>query len=149
MAQSPVPRPAGSLVIGGKNVLAQAGGRPTVLAFVSTQCPHCAAVARVMESASQEFPAVLFEAVAFDEGADTKAWSHRLGLSFPVYATGRQDAMKFLGLTDARLATPQMVYLDQAGVIRAQSEQLGTPKLQSPEYMRAIINALLKGSHDR
>jgi thiol-disulfide isomerase/thioredoxin len=149
MAQSPVPRPAGALFIGGKDVLAQAAGRPVVLAFVSTQCPHCAAVARVMQSASKEFPGVFFEAVAFDEGADASAWSQRLGLSFPVFAADRQVAMKFLGLTESRLGTPQMVYMDQAGVIRAQSERLGTPLLQSPDYMRSIVGALLKGAHGR
>jgi thiol-disulfide isomerase/thioredoxin len=149
MAQSPVPRPAGALWIGGKDVLALAAGRPSVVAFVSTQCAHCAAVARVMQAASKEFPTVFFEAVAFDEGADAVAWSQRLGLNFPVFATGRQAAMRFLGLTEGRLGTPQMVYIDRAGVIRAQSEQLGTPMLQSPDFMRSIVAALLKGSHDR
>jgi hypothetical protein len=57
--------------------------------------------------------------------------------------------MKFLGLTDARLGTPQMVYVDQAGMIRAQSERLGTPMLQASDYMRSLVGALLKGSHGR
>jgi thiol-disulfide isomerase/thioredoxin len=149
MAQSPVPRPAGALVIGGKDVLAQAAGRPTVLAFVSTQCVHCAAAARTMQAVSKEFPSAFFEAVAFDEGADASAWSQKLGLSFPVFATDRQVALKFLGLTDSRLGTPQMVYMDRAGMIRAQSEQLGTPMFHSPDYMRSILEALLKGSHGR
>jgi hypothetical protein len=92
---------------------------------------------------------VLFEAVAFDDGADASAWSRKLGLSFPVLATDRQVALKFLGLTDTRLGTPQMVYIDRAGMIRAQSEKLGSPMLQSPEYMRSIVEALLKGPHDR
>ncbi len=144
MAQSPVPRPAGPLLIGGKDVLTQAMGRPMVLAFVSTQCPHCAAVAGVMQAASKEFGPCP-EAVAFDDGAESRtAWSRKLGLSFPVFATDRQVALKFLGLTDSRLGTPQMVYIDRAGVIRAQSERLGSPMLQSPDYMRAIIVALLK-----
>jgi thiol-disulfide isomerase/thioredoxin len=149
MAQSPVPRPSGPLFIGGKDVLAQAAGRPMVLAFVSTQCPHCAAMAGVMQAASKEFSTVSFEAVAFDDGADASAWSRKLGLSFPVFATDRQAALKFLGITDSRLGTPQMVYIDRAGVIRAQSERLGSPILQSPDYMRSIVEALLKGSHDR
>jgi thiol-disulfide isomerase/thioredoxin len=149
LAQSPVPRPAGALSIGGKDFLAQAAGRPVVLAFVSTQCSHCAAVARVMEEASKEYRSVLFEAVAFDDNADPTAWARKLGLNFPVYATDRQSAMKFLGLTDSRLGTPQMVYIDSSRVVRAQSERLGTPMLQSPDYMRSIVAALLKGSHDR
>jgi hypothetical protein len=149
MAQGPVPRPAGALLIGGKDVLAQASGRPTVLAFVSTQCVHCAAAAHVMQAESKEFPTVFFEAVAFDEGADVSTWSQKLGLSFPVFATDRQAALKFLGLTEGRLGTPQMVYMDQAGVIRAQSEKLGTPMFHSPDYMRSILAALLKGPHGR
>ncbi len=74
-----------------------------------------------MQAASKEFSTVSFEAVAFDDGADANAWSRKLGLSFPVLATERQVALKFLGLTDSRLGTPQMVYIDRAGVIRAQS----------------------------
>jgi thiol-disulfide isomerase/thioredoxin len=149
MAQSPVPRPASALLIDGQNILAKAAGRPIVLALVSTQCSHCAAVATVMEAEAKEFPTVVFEAVAFDEGANTPAWSQKLRLSFPVFAADRQTAMKFLGLNDARLGTPQMVYIDRAGVIRAQSERQGTPMLQSTDFMRAILSALLKGSHDR
>ena len=149
IAQAPVPRPAGALFIDGKDVLARAAGRPAVLAMVSTQCGHCAAVARVMQAESADFSTVFFAAVTMDEGADPTAWSQKLSLSFPVYKGNREVAMKFLGLTDARLGTPQMVYLDRAGVIRAQSERLGTPMLQASDYMRSLVGALLKGSYGR
>jgi hypothetical protein len=42
------------------------------------------------------------------------------------------------------VGTPQVVAIDRAGVIRAQSERLGTPMLQTPEYLRGLLNALFK-----
>ena len=141
-----LPRPSGALIIDGRNVLASAAGRITVLAFVSTQCGRCAAAARVMQQASKEYPGAFFEAVAFDEGADAATWSKKFDLSFPVRAVDRAAALKFLSLdsADTRIATPQMVYIDKAGWIRAKSEPAGTPLLQTEDYMRILLNAMLK-----
>jgi thiol-disulfide isomerase/thioredoxin len=138
-----VPRPAGPLMAGGVDALAGTRGRPVVLALVSTLCSHCAAEARVMQTASAEFPQVAFVAVAFNQDADPAAWAKKLGVRFPVYATDRATALKFLGIPDGLLGTPQMVYIDGAGVIRAQSERLGTPLLQSADFMRSLVKALL------
>jgi hypothetical protein len=144
-AQGPVPRPAGALTIGGSDVLTQTQAlhRPTVLALVSSTCPHCAAVARVMQTASVEFPDVNFIAVTSDEGADTLAWSHKAGVMFNAFYAPRAEVLRFLGLPDRALGTPQMVFIDRKGVIRAQSERRGSPQLQSPDYMRELIKALV------
>jgi hypothetical protein len=143
--QALVPRPAGPLMIAGRNALAQAAGRVTVLAFVSTQCSHCAAVAKLMQARSKSYPSVFFEAIAFDENADAGLWLQKLGLGFSVWTTDRATAMRFLGLDskDSRIGTPQMVYLDKTGEVRAQSERLGSPLLQTDDYMQLLIKALL------
>jgi hypothetical protein len=42
-----------------------------------------------------------------------------------------------------RLGTPQVVAIDRQGQIRAQSEREGTPLLQTPDYLRALLSALV------
>jgi thiol-disulfide isomerase/thioredoxin len=113
-----------------------------VLAIVSTQCGHCAAAAAQMEAISKEFPRVAFAAVAFDESADVAAWSKKLGLTLPVFKSDRQTVVNFLGLEEngKPIGTPQMVYVDAHGMIRAQSERSGSPLLQTADYMRMIVN---------
>src|SRR5579863_3834487 len=112
-AMAQVPRPAGALLVGGKNVLPH---RAAVIAFVSTECAHCAAVAKLMQDVQKEFPGAYFAAVAaFSENPDIAAWSKKVGVTFPVFAADRQTALKFLGIPpDGRIATPQMVYIDKA-----------------------------------
>ena len=81
--------------------------------------------------------------VAFDEGGDTAAFTKRFGLTFPVGASTSDQAHDFLGITrGARLGTPQVVAIDRKGVIRAQSERLGSPILQTHDYLRGLLNAL-------
>jgi len=41
------------------------------------------------------------------------------------------------------LGTPQVVAIDGTGIIRAQSERLGTPMLQTADYLRSLLNAML------
>ena len=120
-------------------------GRVVLLAFISTQCIHCQKVSAIFEQLGREYAGKLQVAeVAFDEGADVAAFKKRFGLTFPV-AIGTSDAAHaFLGIPPgARLGTPQVVAIDRDGVIRAQSERMGTPMLQTAEYLRSLLNAML------
>ena len=69
---------------------------------------------------------------------ETFATLARMGIS-------TSDAVHvFLGIPPgARLGTPQVVAIDRTGIIRAQSERLGTPMLQTAEYLRGLLNAML------
>ena len=147
--QGAVPRPAPELKIvqssGEIATLSSYRGRVVLLAFISTQCIHCQKVSAIFEQLGREYAGKLQVAeVAFDEGADVAAFKKRFGLTFPV-AIGTSDAAHaFLGIPPgARLGTPQVVAIDRAGVIRAQSERLGTPMLQTAEYLRSLLNAML------
>jgi len=42
------------------------------------------------------------------------------------------------------LGTPQVVVIDSGGMIRAQSERWGTPILQTAEFLRSLLNAMLR-----
>src|SRR5205814_10442493 len=84
-------------------------------------------------------------AVAFDEGADVASFKKHFGLTFPVGTSSSDAAHAFLGIPPgARLGTPQVVAIDRTGIIRAQSERLGTPMLQTAEYLRSLLNAMLE-----
>ncbi len=149
-AQSPVPRPAPEFRIaelsGRSTLLSSLRGRITVLAFISTECVHCQRASVVFERLSHEFSAKLqVLEVAFNEGADPAAFARRFGLTFPVGTSSSAEVHRFLGIpAGERLGTPQVVVIDSKGIIRAQSERLGTPLLQTPEYLPSLIRALLK-----
>jgi len=149
-AQGPVPRPAPNLRIveasGRATILSAFRGRVVLLAFISTQCAHCQRASVVFEQISHEFAESLQVAeVAFDQGADTAAFTKRFGLSFPIGAATSDVAHDFLGIARGeRLGTPQVVVIDRSGVIRAQSERLGSPILQTHDYLRELLKATIQ-----
>jgi peroxiredoxin len=149
-AQGTVPRPAPELRIveasGKITMLSGYRGRVVLLAFISTQCSHCQTASLVFERLAQEFAGRLqVTEAAFDEGADPGAFRQRFALTFPVGAITGDSAHAFLGIAaGTRLGTPQVVAIDPAGVIRAQSERLGTPLLQTHDYLRALIKAIFE-----
>jgi peroxiredoxin len=148
MAQGPVPRPAPKLKIveasGKATILSGYRGRLVLLAFISTQCVHCQHASVVFEQLSHEFGGTLQVAeVAFDEGGDTAAFAKRFGLSFPVGLSTSDQAHDFLGFSHGeRLGTPQVVAIDKTGMIRAQSERLGSPILQTHDFLYALLKAM-------
>jgi len=144
MAQGVVPRPAPEFKIG-TAILSSWRGRVVLLAFISTKCSHCQAASVVFEQLSHEFSGTLQVAeVAFDEGADTAAFTKRFALSFPVGVSNTDTAHDFLGIARReRLGTPQVVIIDRSGVIRAQSERLGSPILQTHDYLRELVKAMI------
>lgn len=143
MAQGPVPRPAPELKIG-TATLSGWRGHVVLLAFISTECPHCQRASGVFEQLSHEFTGkVQVAEVAFNEGADTVAFTKKFGLSFPVGAGTTDAAHDFLGISRGeRMATPQIVVIDRSGLIRAQSERLGSPILQTHDYLYALLKAV-------
>ena len=150
LAQGPVPRPAPELKIvdasGKATALSSYRGSVVLLAFVSTQCGHCQRASLVFERLAQEFAGRLrvMEA-AFDEGADTKEFRQRFGLTFPVGTTTSDTTHAFLGIAaGTRVGTPQVVVIDRTGMIRAQSERLGSPLLQTSDFLRTLVNAIFK-----
>ena len=84
---------------------------------------------------------------AFDEGADVAGYARRFGLTFPVGRASADQMRAFLGIPRGRrIATIQVVLIDRIGMIRAQSAPEGTPMLQTPDVLRALIETLL-GRH--
>lgn len=138
-AQPKLPRPAPKL-----NLLAPCHGKVTVAAFIVTSCPHCRAFTqRVMEPLS-EAGKICAVAIAFDDGADTARFATEQNLSFPVFRLERAVVRAFLGMTgeDRAIGTPQVVVIDKAGTIQAQSAPQGSPLLLQSSVMRELAERL-------
>ena len=96
-AQGPVPRLAPEINIveasGRTTMLSSYRGQVVLLAFISTECPHCQRASALFEQLSHEFSGRLKVAeVAFNEGADAGVFTRRFGLSFPVGARRSRPA---------------------------------------------------------
>ena len=151
LAQIKLPRPAPDFPFvepsGQIAKLSSFRGQVVLLAFVLTTCPHCQAASRDFEKLQHEFAPRGFRAmeVAFDESADVAAYARRLAITFPVSRGGRSQVLEFLGIPHSvRIGTPQVVLIDRAGWIRAQSAPEGSPLLQSAEVLRGLIDNLLR-----
>ena len=117
-----------------------------MLAFLSSTCPHCKALSKNMELLEHEFGPGRFQAIGalVDQGADPNAFVRQQGLTFPVGVAPRSAFPGFLGYSpDTRTVTPNVVLIDANGVVRAQSDRLGSPDLQDPKTLRAEIQALI------
>jgi len=65
-------------------------------------------------------------------------------LNFPVGAASREAVIAYLGISIMeRFVVPQIVILDRNGVIRAQSEFMGSSELQDETYLRHFLGELL------
>jgi thiol-disulfide isomerase/thioredoxin len=152
LAVAPVPRPAREFTFlhadGQQSLLTSYKGRVVVIQFLSTTCPHCQALSKVLNKLSGEMgPGVQFIGVAFNEAnaAMAKQYAQDLAIRIPVAYASHETVLSYLGLSVMeRLTVPQMVIVDKKGVIRAQSAPMGTPDLQSEDYLRKFVGGLLK-----
>ena len=69
-----------------------------------------------------------------------------LKLKYPVGYATRWDVDAYLGRTGNEvLNIPQIVVIDRAGIVRAASGgRGGDPRLEDKDYLRSLINDLLK-----
>ena len=98
-------------------------------------------------------PVVLIEfdhlnGIAFDNdisGNKVTAYAQRLGITYPIGYSSSVAVDGYLG-RDAkeRLQVPQIVVIDRKGVIRAQSRPVRELNLEDENYLRNLIDTLLK-----
>lgn len=139
LAQPKPPRLAPRL-----NLLEPCRGKITVAAFIVTTCPHCQAFARNVMEPLYESGTVCAVAVAFDAEGDIDRFAREQRIRFPLYKIGRGAVRAFLGMTgeDRVIGTPQVVVIDKAGMIQAQSAPEGSPLLLQPQTLREILQQL-------
>lgn len=155
-AKPPVPRTANELTIvepsGKQTLLTSQKGEVVLVQFLYTNCIHCQATARVFSKLQKELGprGLKVFGVAFnDEVQGTPEVIHEFirgnGVTFPVGAASRDTVLGFLGISImSRFVVPQVLVVDRRGVVRAQTNAMGSPELQDEAYMRSFLDGLLK-----
>jgi peroxiredoxin len=150
---APVPREAPALtvtdVMGQKQDLSQFRGDVVVIEFMLIRCPGCLQMAKTInklygEMANRGLQPV---SVVFDNGVSDpviRDLANLLKLNYPVGYTTSEDVDRYLAraITE-RFQVPQVVVIDRAGVIRAQSRPSGETSLTDESYLRNLVGALL------
>ncbi len=151
---TPLPRKSPEFTItepGGKaTMLSSFRGNVVVIEFLFLGSQHCMRVAMTMNELYTELGSRGFQPVgiAFGPNADaanTYLVAQSFKLKFPVgYATS-DSVDSYLGRTgDEVFNIPQVVVIDRAGMIRAQSGgRPGDPKLENPNSLRTLLDSLL------
>jgi peroxiredoxin len=151
-----IPRPANEFRIvdpSGKTVkLSDCHGKVVVMQFLYTTCSHCQATARMLSKLQEELGPRGFQVlgVAFNPEAQERPgivdeFLRSNNLDFPVGSASPDAVLAYLGASVMeRFVVPQIVIVDRRGVIRAQSELLGSAELQDESYLRSFVGGLLK-----
>jgi thiol-disulfide isomerase/thioredoxin len=155
LAIPPVPRKAPEFTIvdssGKQTLLSSYKGKVVVLGFVATWCPHCQMFSQMLTKLHKELGPRGFQPidVAFNPDPNPAAavneFVQKYGLDFPVGYSSTDTVLSYLGISLMdRYVYPEVVVIDRKGMIRAQSPPQGDPNLQSEDYLRNLIEGLLK-----
>lgn len=103
--------------------LSQFKGKPLVLEFFSTTCPHCQKSAESLEKVMRSYSAkgVQVLAVSTDENQrkDFPEFRRKYGATYPMGTIGNQEAYRFFSLSVMRpFYVPTFAFIDRNGVIR-------------------------------
>ena len=154
LAIPPVPRKAADFTIvepsGKKILLSSLKGKVVVLEFIATTCPHCARMSQMLTRLDQELGPRGFQpiGIAFNPEADPATvpeFVREFGVSFPVGYSSASKVLPYLGVSpEERYVYPEIMVIDRKGVVRAQSPATGDPNLQDENYLKNLVNNLLK-----
>ena len=121
-----IPRPAMDLTVNTANGPVQTTkykGKVLVVEIMSTTCPHCQNSARILAKLNMEYGAkgVQFLGAAINDNANVPQFIRQFNVNFPVGTAKRDDAFAFLQHSMMTpFYFPQMVFVDKAGMVRAQ-----------------------------
>lgn len=126
------------------NLLAPCRGQVTIAAFIVTTCSHCKAFTRDVMQPLYAHKQACAIAIAFNQDANTAQFAKDQHLTFPVVRLEHRVVQQFLGLTgpDRILGTPQVVVIDKAGKIQAQSVAEGSPLLLQANVIQNLVERL-------
>jgi peroxiredoxin len=154
LATTPAPRKSPEFRFsepsGKQRSLSNFKGKVVVLAFLVTNCPHCARVAKMLAGVQGELGQRGLQTIgiAFDNdisGKTVARFSQELGVTYPIGFSSSTEVDSYLGRTRAeRIMVPQIVVVDRTGVIRAQSRPVREANLEDESYLRNLIDGLLK-----
>lgn len=134
---------------GSTGKLSDYNGKVVLLEFVLTTCTHCARTSKSVQKMYEEFGSEGFQpvAVAFNDGAETviPTLVSQWGITYPLGRVHREVAYTFLDHPKtAPLFTPQVVFIDRQGKIRAQYGGTDTfLRWGEEENIRELVEELL------
>jgi len=153
VATAPVLRKSPEFTIvepsGKQTQLSSLKGKVVLIEFLLTNCPHCMRVSQTLTTLHKELGPRGFQpiAIAFDlniTGANVTSFAQRFGVTYLMGYTSSDKVDAYLGREPAdRLQVPQIVVIDRAGVIRAQSRPVREANLEDEIYLRNFLNTLL------
>jgi peroxiredoxin len=148
-----IPRPSPDLIVhlnDGKDLhVSQYKGKPLVLAFILTTCPHCQKTVGFLGKAYSEFArrGLQVVGVAIEEAAakDLPGFMATFNPPFPVgYNIDQKTILDFLRHPPMLLLKmPVLVFIDGQGVVRAQYE--GDDPFMSEEKQEQNIQHAIDG----
>jgi len=155
VATAPLPRKSSDLTFyepGGKTTLLSAfKGKVVVIEFLFVGSQHCQRVATTINKLHGELGARGLQPVgiAFGpnaNGANVYQLAQTLKLTYPLGYASKEEVDSFLARGQYEvLNIPQVVVIDRAGMIRAQSGvKGGDPALEKEDSLRALVDSLLK-----
>jgi peroxiredoxin len=153
VAAAPVPRQAPEITIldrlGQETALSSLKGQVVVIEFFLIRCAGCLRMAQTINKLHGEMAGRGFRpiGIVFDDGVSepvVRDLVQLLKLNYTVGFATADEVDRYLGreITE-RLQVPQVVVIDRAGVIRAQSRPTGEANLTDETYLRNLVRELL------
>jgi len=152
-AAAPVPRASPEFTIvdpsGSSRPLSSLKGHVVVMEFLLIRCASCLRMAQTINKLHDEMADRGFEAlaIAFDDkiGAPAvRSFAQLMSIKYPVGYTTSDQVDRYLGrAATERFQVPQLVVIDRAGVIRAQSLPTGEAELTDETHLRNLVHQLL------
>jgi len=157
LATTLVPRKSPEFTIvepsGKQTLLSSFKGKVVVIEFLFIQSPHCQRVAQMLNRLHSQLGPRGFQPVGIAFGPDASGpmvtyLVQYLKLTYPVGYTNSDNVDSYLGRTGNEIFNiPQVVVIDRAGMIHAQSGgKGGDPKLENEDSLRNLLDNLLKES---
>jgi peroxiredoxin len=153
VAAAPVPRESPDFTIidasGNTTPVSSFKGQVVVIEFLLIRCAGCLRVAQTINKLHGEMAGRGFRpiGIVFDDGVSepvVRDLVQLLKLNYSVGYTTSDKVDRYLGraITE-RFQVPQVVVIDRAGVIRAQSRPTGEANLMDETYLRNLVRELL------
>jgi len=121
-----------------------------VIEFMLIRCGGCLRMAQKINKLHGEMAGRGFRSIGivFDDGVSEpviRDLVQLLKLNYTVGFATADDVDRYLGrAVTERLQVPQVVVIDRAGVIRAQSRPTGEANLTDENYLRNLVRELLE-----
>jgi peroxiredoxin len=124
-------------------------GQVVVIEFLLYRCPSCLRMAQTINKLHGEMADRGFRpiGIVFDDGVTEQVvhdLAQLLKLKYPVGYTTSDQVDRYLSRSPVvRFQVPQVVVIDRAGMIRAQSRPSGEANLTDETYLRNLVRELL------